>query len=274
MLANKKISALGSLYIKENPVYLEEALESLDNQTLRADEVVMVIDGPITSELQAVLDSWSSRLPIKEVKLEKNVGLGRALNAGLAQCSHDLVARFDTDDINYPDRFKIQSERILKDGRIAAVSASIREFSITPGDLDVIRDGVQDSNSIVRFAKYRNPLNHASVMFRRHAVERVGGYLDLPLMEDYYLWLRLISAGEKFHCIDGVLVDVRVGNGMYARRKGISYISSEYRLFKVKNELSITNSIEGAIIFLIRVVPRLLPASFLQCIYFFLRKGS
>ncbi|ELK0490891.1 glycosyltransferase, partial [Escherichia coli] len=101
-------SVLMSLYIKEKPEYLHECLKSLYEQTKQADEIVLVYDGPITNELDKVVNYWLNSLPIKIIKLSKNVGLGQALNKGLAQCENDYVARMDTDDICHPKRFEIQ----------------------------------------------------------------------------------------------------------------------------------------------------------------------
>ena len=100
-----KFSVLMSLYIKENPQYLRECFESLVAQTHPADEIVLVFDGAVTPELEAVVSEFETKLPLNLVKLPKNLGLGKALNEGLKHCSHDWIFRMDTDDICVPDRF-------------------------------------------------------------------------------------------------------------------------------------------------------------------------
>ena len=85
-----KFSALCSVYHKEKPDYLEQCFQSLAWQTLQADEIIVVHDGPLTDCLYNVLDKWRSKLPIQEVILPKNVGVGEALNAGLKACKYEL----------------------------------------------------------------------------------------------------------------------------------------------------------------------------------------
>ena len=102
-----QFSVLLSLYYKEKGEYLRQSLDSIFNQTLKPDEVILVEDGPLTEALYEVLSEYSNIYSnFKIVRLEKNGGLGNALNIGLAHCSFDLVARMDTDDIAKPDRFE------------------------------------------------------------------------------------------------------------------------------------------------------------------------
>ena len=96
----EKYSVLMSLYKKEHPEYLRLALDSMINQTVRPDEIVLVEDGPLTDELYAVVEEYKPHLHI--VINKKNLGLGLALNEGLKACSNELVARMDTDDISKP----------------------------------------------------------------------------------------------------------------------------------------------------------------------------
>ena len=104
-------SVLLSVYKKEHPTYLKQSLDSLFAQTLPPDEIVLVKDGPLTPELEAVVTEYQSRYPmLKVVPLPQNQGLGKALNEGLKHCSYELVARMDTDDIAKPERFERQMQ--------------------------------------------------------------------------------------------------------------------------------------------------------------------
>ena len=104
-------SVLLSLYSKESPSNLIQSLDSLFSQTLLPNEVVLMKDGPLTSELDNVVADYAVRFPVlKVVALPQNQGLGRALNEGLRHCSYDLVARMDTDDVAKPERFQKQVE--------------------------------------------------------------------------------------------------------------------------------------------------------------------
>ena len=102
-------SVLLSVYKKEQPTYLRQSLDSLFSQTLPPDEIVLVKDGPLTPELDAVITEYQTRCTIlKVIPLTHNQGLGKALNEGLKHCSYELVARMDTDDIAKPERFEKQ----------------------------------------------------------------------------------------------------------------------------------------------------------------------
>ena len=126
-------SVLLSLYCKENPAYLRQSLDSVFGQTLPPDEVVLVEDGPLTAALYAVVEEYARKYPaLKVVPLPENVGLGRALNEGLKHCSHELVARMDTDDIAIPDRFERQSAVFTKNPDVDVTSAWIKEFIDNP----------------------------------------------------------------------------------------------------------------------------------------------
>ena len=97
----EKFSVLMSVYHKDDPTYLDTALNSLTEQTAVPDEIVLVKDGPVSQQLEEVIDAFHKKFcNLKIVALEKNSGLGNALNQGLKHCSHELVARMDSDDIS------------------------------------------------------------------------------------------------------------------------------------------------------------------------------
>lgn len=98
----EKFSVLLSVYKNEKPEYLKSAIESIYfAQTLKPSEIILVEDGPLTVELYDVIRELKVKLEntLKIVKLEKNSGLGIALNKGIFECENELVARMDTDDI-------------------------------------------------------------------------------------------------------------------------------------------------------------------------------
>ncbi|MGB6141277.1 MAG: glycosyltransferase [Pseudoalteromonas rhizosphaerae] len=260
-----KFSALGSLYHGESPEYLQMALSSLNEQSLKADEVILVFDGPVGDELQIIVQRWQKKLNIKVVALQTNQGLGDALNHGLAACTYSYIARFDTDDINAPERFEKQL-KIAVEKNADLVSATVEEFDQVPGDLQRFRCASQSKHLKKQLAK-RNVINHMAVLFKKDAVLLAGGYLHLHFMEDYYLWLRMKSNNAQFILMPESLVDARIGNGMEKRRSGWNYVKSEWQLAKVKNQLGYTSKLSGAMLFCLRASTRLLPVSILKSIY-------
>ncbi|MDO5055575.1 MAG: glycosyltransferase [Pasteurella oralis] len=265
-----KFSVLMSLYFKENPDYLRQCFESLQAQTLPANEIVLVFDGKITPELEQVVQDFAPILPLVIVRLEQNQGLGKALNYGLTQCQNEWVFRMDTDDICEPDRFEKQVAFIQTHPDTVIFGGQIAEFGENINDIVSYRRVPTDHDAIVAFTKKRCPFNHMTVAYQKSAVLESGGYQDLQ--EDYYLWIKLIALGKPVANLDDVLVYARVGNGMVGRRRGLPQAKAEWRLFKLKYRLKIQGLIDGLATFALRAIPRLLPVSALQFVYQFTRK--
>lgn len=220
-----KISVLMSIFHKEKPEYLKQAIDSTLNQTLAPNQIVVVIDGPIPQKLWSVLKSYQKEnLDLfKLVPLEKNQGLGVALAIGVENCMFDLIARMDTDDIMEPNRLKMQVDTFEKNPNLTILGSNIKEFIDGP-DKVIGKRIVPASNEAIReFSKRRNPFNHMTVMFKRAAVLAVGNYQSMPGFEDYYLWVRLLKAGYQGMNLEDYLVYARAGADMYSRRGGWNY---------------------------------------------------
>lgn len=223
-------SVLLSLYKKEHFFYLRQSLDSIFSQTLLPDEIILVKDGPLTAELDAIVSDYAARYPIlKVVPLPQNQGLGKALNEGLKHCSYDLVARMDTDDIAKPDRFEKQMKVFEKHPELDLVGTWIDEFEGTPQNVLSVRRVPETSEQIWAYCKKRCPVNHPVVMFRKSAVLEAGGYQHFPLFEDYYLWARMLRNGAKFYNIQESLLYFRTSPDMFKRRGGWKYAMDELR---------------------------------------------
>lgn len=267
-----RFSVLMSLYAKEKVAYLRDCLASLQAQTQPADEIILVFDGPISSELKNEVNLWQVQLPLKVVELAENVGLGKALNEGLKYCSNEWVFRMDTDDICLAHRFEKQLAYIEANPDVVLLGGQVKEFDESFVHEVGIKGVPLDLETIKKFALVRNPFNHMTVAYKKSLIEQVGGYQHHLYMEDYNLWLRVISKGYKVSNLPDVLVNVRAGNAMYARRKGIEYIRSEFQLAKLKIALQLQSSFLAYAYCFIRVLPRLLPKHLLGRIYQQLRK--
>ncbi len=269
-----KFSVLISVYKKENPLFLEQSLNSVIHQTFPPNEIVLVEDGPLNDGLYEVINKFAEHYPIlKTVRLPENVGLGAALNEGLKFCTNSIVARMDSDDISKPDRFEKQI-KIFQDHReLAVVGGWIDEFSTNPETPSFIRKVPEKQEQIERRLKRQCPLNHVSVMFKKEEIIDVGGYQPLYYQEDYWLWCRLIAQKKKIYNIQEVLVDVRGGDDLIGRRGGMRYLKSEITLQKRMLELGLINP--GSFFFniLVRTIVRLSPASFRKLVYRFLRES-
>lgn len=232
-----EFSVLMSVYHKDNPIWLKEALESVLNQTRKPKEVVVVCDGPLTKELEEVLAQYTGRINLH--RLAKNCGLGEALRQGVEKCSCPLIARMDSDDISLPDRFEKQLAYFEKHPKTSVLGGWIQEIDgkdLTPV---AIRQVPLTDREIKKFLKTRTPFNHVTVMFKKDAVMEVGNYQPFHFIEDYYLWARMTAKGYHFANLKDILLNVRVDKAMYGRRGGFKYFKSNYAMSKKLCELGI-----------------------------------
>jgi len=226
-----KFSVLMAIYYKERPEYFELSLESnLVKQTLRPDEFVLVCDGELTPELEAVITKYQDMFPdVLKVYRKENEGLGKALKFGLPKCSYSLVARSDSDDVCVETRFEKQVEYMESHPEIGVISSYIDEFETDWNHPDSIKMLPLTSAELYERAKYRNPLNHMSVMMRKEEILRVGSYRHVPYCEDYDLWVRALIDGVKLGNIGEILVHARV-SGSTIERRGDKRCISSYRV--------------------------------------------
>lgn len=227
-------SVLMSVYKKERAHYLEQAMESMWNQTVQTNDFILVCDGPLTNELDAIIAKMKKKYGNKltVVRIPVNVGLGNALNKGIKYCKNELVARMDSDDISRPERCEHQLKVFNENKEVSVVSGIVEEFSETKEKIEARRVLPEQHKNILQFAKKRNPFNHPCVMYKKSAVEAAGGYKDLYLLEDYYLWIRLLQNGAKGYNLQEPLLWMRAGSEMYMRRAGGKYARSQRALFK------------------------------------------
>lgn len=267
------LSVLLSVFHKENPAYLHEALLSIwDAQTLKPDQIVLVKDGPLTAEIDAILASWQKKLgdTLTLVPLEKNIGLGAALNEGLKHCKHELVARMDTDDIALPDRFAKQIEFMSSHPSIAASSGVLEEWDEGLQSHLGTRNLPCKPDEVLKFAKRRSPLSHPLAIFRKSIITQVGGYPPLRKAQDYALWSLLLSRNYQLANLPNTLLKMRTGNEMFNRR-GWDYFKQEYQLLKYQKKIGFLSTKDFLINTLLKATLRLSPNFIKKFAYKFAR---
>lgn len=258
-----KFTVLMSVYKKEKAEYLKLALDSVINQTLTPDEIVLVQDGKLTKELYTVIKEYKQKYPaiFKTYPLKQNQGLGKALNYGMDKCSNELIARMDTDDMAEPKRFELQMREFIKDKELALCGGQIAEFADNKNEITGYRNVPLTHNEILKFAKKRNPFNHMTIIFKKQAVQNAGGYQHMPYFEDYWLWARMLKAGYKTKNIDDVLVKVRAGQDMIARRGGWEYVKSIINFEKALYKIGIINLFDLLAYTILRSIVAIIPES-------------
>ncbi len=216
-----KYSILMTVYKNDNRDYFREALLSVVDQTLKADEIVIVKDGPITEELQKVIDQVSSENLnlIKEVQLEKNVGLGLALNRGIDNCSNELIARMDADDISMKYRCQRLVEAFERNPDLDIVGSPVIEFIDDITNVVGQRNVPLNNEDIHKFNRTRDPFNHPAVMYRKSKVLDAGMYSDLRKNQDTDLWIKMLSRGAICANVAEPLLYFRFDKNTYKKRK-------------------------------------------------------
>lgn len=265
-----KYSVLMSIYAKENPCYFESAANSMLNQTMQPDEFVLVCDGPLSSELESKIEllMQNNVCPVRIVRLPACKGLGNALRLGTQQCSCEIVARMDSDDVAASDRMEKQISYLEAHPEIDVLGGQIAEFEVSPEDISAYRRVPCNYSDIVKFAAERNPMNHMTVAFRRDAVLEAGNYRVFDRFEDYDLWARMLAKGSRFENLDSVLVFARIDENTYRRRGGITYFYQTIQMQKVLCMAGIINSLGFVKNIAIRFVGTiLLPSSIRARIY-------
>lgn len=232
---NYGISVLMSVYKKENPIFLRQAVVSMIEQTRTPDEIVMVEDGELTPDLYQELDRLETTYPhlIKRCPLSNNQGLGLALKYGVTQCQYSLIARMDTDDVSVSDRLEVQEEAFKNNPALDMVGGHISEFLSDSSEPISFRKVPLTHEDIVTYQRRRSAFNHMTVMFKKQAVLCAGNYENGLYMEDDLLWLNMISSGAILSNVDKILCDVRVGEGMFERRGGWNY----FKLYRKARKL-------------------------------------
>ena len=262
-----RFSVLISVYYKEIPRYLDRALQSItDDQILKPDEIVLIKDGPLTKELDEVIGKFKKKYPnlFKIVTLEKNYGLGKALNIGLENCTYELVARMDGDDISKPERFKKQIEIFQKNPKLDIVGSWIDEFIEKDEEIIVrsIRKVPETSEEIYQKLKSICAFNHPTVMYRKSKIIEVGSYLQEFVLEDYYLWIRLAMSGANMYNLQESLLNFRITEGTSKRRGGFKLLKSDIKFQKKLYKLSFIDKIEVLGNLVKYFIYRLLPNNF------------
>lgn len=259
-------SVLMSVYARETPAFLQASLRSLLEQTEPAEQIVLVKDGPLTLELDAVIDSFKELLPLDICVLPTNQGLAVALNEGLKYCRHDWVARMDSDDISLPERFAVQSAFLVMNPEVDVLGACIEERDSDMRLVLARREVPCRHAEIMRFAKRRSPVSHPVVVFRKAVVLAVGGYPLFQRAQDYALWSLLLVRGYRFANHPECLLWMRTGDGLMARR-GYRYFLNELKLLGFQREIGLLGWHDYIFNVMARFGLRVVPSRLKQLIY-------
>ncbi|MDR1355378.1 MAG: glycosyltransferase [Propionibacteriaceae bacterium] len=232
-------TVLMSAYLKTTPQQLRAAIDSMTAQTVPPAQIVLVLDGPVRADLEQYVSELAQSKFLELLRLPRNVGTGMAKAAGIAHCTHEFIAHMDTDDVSLPDRCEAQLAAFAAEPELSAVGGLIQEI-FTDGRKAAVRDVPETPHQIARYARWRNPFNHQSVMYRKSAVLAAGNYQHMLYFEDYWLWLRMLAAKQRFRNLKQVLVYVEA-DGVNERRGGYQYVRAIWRFLWAARNLGVMN---------------------------------
>ena len=254
------ITALVTVYHGTDADDLARALDSLASQTRPANELVIVVDGPVGEGVRRVVEGQDARV----IWLEENVGAGPASQAGLSTIDSDYTARLDSDDAAKPERFARQMEYLEAHPKCGALGTAVEEFTRQPGDTGKVRALPEDPHA---YAKMNSPVNNPSVMLRTRAAKQVGGYRDVHFMEDYDLYARLIAGGWQVRNLPDALTDFQVTDAQFSRRTGREMFAAEAQMQRNLVAYGLVSRPRAAFNLAARSAYRALPTGLLRRVY-------
>ncbi len=265
-----QFSVVMSVYYADDATHFVQAVHSVLDQSMLPSEVIISVDGPVTNNIRLALFELDKNPTVKILWHRENRGAGSARHAAISLARHDCVAIMDADDVALPTRFEKQINFLLSEN-YDAVGSFVEEFKTVPGDTAKIRKVPLVQQDILRFARWRQPVNHVTLMFRREAYMNVKGYRAYRSVEDFDLIYRLILSGARFANIPEVLVYVRTGASIVNRRSGLLYLGRELALMHRMRRDGFLSNIQWVLNCIIRIFVRLLPKFFIEIIYRALR---
>lgn len=269
-----ELTVLMTVYHKVAPKHLDEALNSLWQQTRPAAQVILVEDGTLPGPLEEVVVKHEhAHENLMVLRYAANRGSGCASNDGFAEVATEWVARLDSDDIAAKERFEKQwaaIEAAEAAGKpLDVVGSALAEFEGDITEVIRVRRLPQKHADIAKYTRMNSPINNPAAMIRTSLVRGVGGYRDVPYMEDYDLWARLLARGGRFENLPEPLTFFRA-DGMFERRRAQGIFRSEMRMQKILRELGLVSYPRSVFNLCARTAFRLLPTTFMRSAYKYL----
>ena len=254
------VSVVVNVWGGDESVSLRRSLSSINSQHKSPDEVVVVIDGPISGELEEEIQSFKNKATflVKVIHIQSPKGLWNARNVGIGEAKHELVALHDADDVMHPERLHLQLNE-LRFNAIDVLCTPAWEFDVISGRITRLRMCSEESIDIQKMF-WNNAVNHSSVIARKDALIRIGGYRNIHLSEDYDLWLRLLIAGKCIRQSRYVLQALGVNSTFLARRGGSKFFKSERVIHKLFQQTAIFSNLSLWVRLIARLFYRLGPA--------------
>lgn len=258
-----------SVYKAEKAKYLDRAIKSVwDDQTLKPDEIILIKDGPLGGELNDIISSWKAKISdrLRIITNEKNLGLTKSLNKGIAIARGEYIARMDSDDISMPRRFERQAMFLDSHPDIAVIGGSLQEFDSENENLGV-RQYPLDNDAVLKYIHKASPLAHPTVMIRREVFERGILYDErYKTSQDIALWFDILAAGHRIANLEEVTIKFRRDGDVYKRRSK-EKAENEFKIY-VNGIRRIYGLATWRYVYpLARYIFRMMPVKFVRAVY-------
>ena len=262
-------SVLMSVYKGEKPEFFNKSVESMMSQTYLTDDFVLICDGPLTDELEEIVQYYEEKYPdiFRPVRLKENVGTGQCANIGIKTCKNEYIVKMDSDDIAMPERCEKQIGLLHSDIRLDMCGAYIEEFDSDTDEFISVKKTPVENDEIHKYARRRNPFNNQTLVFKKSKALSIGGYSSIKRCEDYDFVVNMLRNGSIGRNIPEVLVRYRVTKSNYERRQNWtntkSFISVRWKIFKS----GYSNIVDFIVPCTLQLIIFIMPKSFTGKIY-------
>lgn len=228
-----EVSIIMSTY-KEEEVFLRQSIESILNQTYKDFEYIIILDNPKNKLHMKIINDYASK--DKRIKFyinEQNMGLTASLNKGLSLAKGKYICRMDADDISINNRLELQKRHLENNDfdLIGGISQMIDENGKV---IYSIKKVPTDLNKIKKSLKYNQVISHPTWFGKKEIFDKLKGYRNMPLCEDYDFTLRAVLQGYKISNIDEIVLKYRMTtssisrSNLYEQYLFAKYITKKY----------------------------------------------
>lgn len=264
----EKFSVLLNIYAKDKPAWIKQALNSVLSNTVKPTEVVIMVDGPVGKDIQVVLNDAIKDKTVRILSHPVNIGRGAALGYAVPKCNYELIALMDADDVSRKDRFEKQLNAFAANPELSVCGGQIQEVDANTFEPLSERKVPLTHDEIKKYLKTRMPFNNPTIMFTKSAVLNSGNFKAFGLVEDYYMWARVIAKGYKTANIPDVVVDMRVDSSLYGRRGGWNYFHMNKMVFDEMKKLGLLSFEDYYYTISVRFVVQVLMPNWLRRMFY------
>ena len=257
----KDFSLILSVYNKTDPYLLTKSFKSILNQYFLPNEILIMLDGPLKVRQSFIINSFISKnrkkIKIKIFRNKQNLGIAVSYNKLISNTCNEIIAIQDSDDVSSYMRFYYQYNLLSTLKKYSVIGSNVYE-----NDILEQKKTQKKMPSSYRFIKKRcklsNPINHPTVMFKKKDLLKYN-YENFHRMEDYYLWIRMLSDNIFFMNIDKYLVTMNLDKNFFLRRKDFKILINELKIQKLLFKHKFNNFFEMILLTVIKIIYHVFP---------------